>query len=74
MLISETNALNEAKRILEKNLAETDNPLHIAQECLYNREKRQSIDLVHDCPEKELIREVDLIKRCQERMRNTVDR
>ncbi|KAK3748289.1 hypothetical protein RRG08_039541 [Elysia crispata] len=73
-LISETNALNEAKRLLEKNLAETENPLHIAQECLYNREKRQSIDLVHDCPEKELIREVDLIKRCQERLRNTVDR
>ncbi|RUS91484.1 hypothetical protein EGW08_000808 [Elysia chlorotica] len=74
LLISETNALNEAKRLLEKNLAETENPLHIAQECLYNREKRQSIDLVHDCPEKELIREVDLIKRCQERLRNTVDR
>ncbi|CAL1531645.1 unnamed protein product [Lymnaea stagnalis] len=74
LMITETNALNEAKRILEKNLAETENPLHIAQECLYNREKRQSIDLVHDNPEKELIREVDLIKRCQERMRNTIDR
>lgn len=73
-MITETNALNEAKRILEKNLAESENPLHISQECLYNREKRQSIDLVHDLPEKDLIREVDLIKRCQEKMRNTIDR
>lgn len=73
-MITETNSLNEAKRILEKNLAESENPLHISQECLYNREKRQSIDLVHDNPEKGLIKEVDLIKRCQERMRNTIDR
>lgn len=73
-MITETNQLNEAKRILEKCLAETENPLHIAQECLYHREKRQSIDLVHDAPEKELIKEVDIIKRCQEKMRNTIDR
>ncbi|KAL8565500.1 hypothetical protein ACOMHN_049476 [Nucella lapillus] len=73
-MISEINALTEAKRILEKSLQETENPLHISQECLYNREKRQTIDLVHDNPEKELIREVDVIKRCQERMRNTVQK
>jgi len=73
-MITENNALQEAKRILEKALQETENPLHISQECLYNREKRQTIDLVHDNPEKELIREVDIIKRCQERMRNTVEK
>jgi len=73
-MITEINALQEAKRILEKALQETENPLHIAQECLYHREKRQSIDLVHDNPEKELIKEVDIIKRCQEKMRNTVER
>ena len=55
-MISETNALLEAKRVLEKALQETENPLHISQECLYNREKRQAIDLVHDNPEKELIK------------------
>ncbi|KAK3091823.1 hypothetical protein FSP39_022908, partial [Pinctada imbricata] len=64
----------KAKRVLEKALAETENPLHISQECLYHREKRQAIDLVHDNPEKELIKEVDIIKRCQEKMRNTVER
>ncbi|KAK7112720.1 hypothetical protein V1264_012128 [Littorina saxatilis] len=73
-MISEINALNEAKRIMEKALQETENPLHISQECLYNREKRQCIDLVHDNPERELIREVDVIKRCQERMRNTIEK
>ncbi|CAG5125750.1 unnamed protein product [Candidula unifasciata] len=73
-MLTETNELLEAKRLLEKCLAETENPLHIAQECLYHREKRQSIDLVHDNPEKELIKEIDIIKRCQDRMRNTIDR
>ncbi|KAL5018177.1 hypothetical protein ScPMuIL_003899 [Solemya velum] len=73
-MISEINALMEAKRVLEKALQETENPLHIAQECLYHREKRQTIDLVHDNPEKELIREVDITKRCHERTRNTIER
>lgn len=73
-MIAEINALQEAKRVLEKALQETENPLHISQECLYHREKRQGIDLVHDNPERELIKEVDIIKRCQERMRQTVDK
>ncbi|CAH1794446.1 unnamed protein product [Owenia fusiformis] len=73
-MITEINALNEAKRIMEKSLAETENPLHIAKECLYNREKRQGIDLVHDNVEQELIREVDVIKRCQEKMRQTIEK
>ena len=55
-MIQEINDLAEAKRVLEKTLAETANPLHIAQECLYNREKRQGIDLVHDPVERELIK------------------
>ena len=55
-MITEIESLNRAKGVLEKALAETENPLHIAQECLYNREKRQGIDLVHDDVEKELIK------------------
>lgn len=73
-IITEINALTEAKRVLEKAMQETENPLHISQECLYHREKRQSIDLVHDNPERELISEVDVIRRCQERMRNTIEK
>ena len=55
-MITEIDCLSRAKSVLEKALAETENPLHIAQECLYNREKRQAIDLVHDNVEKELIK------------------
>lgn len=71
-MITEIDGLAKAKAVLEKALAETENPLHIAQECLYNREKRQGIDLVHDDVERELIREVDTIKRCQEEMRKLI--
>ncbi|CAG5132056.1 unnamed protein product [Candidula unifasciata] len=73
-ILAETSQLLETKKNMEKFLAETANPLHIAQECLYNREKRQSVDLVHDNPEKKLIKEIDIIKRCQDKMRNAVDR
>ena len=55
-MITEIEALVRSKQVLEKTLSETENPLHIAQECLYNREKRQGIDLVHDNVEKELIK------------------
>ena len=55
-MLTEVESLQRAKGILEKTLAETENPLHIAQENLYHREKRQGIDLVHDAVEKELIK------------------
>ena len=55
-MITEISSLQRSKSVLEKALAETENPLHIAQECMYNREKRQAIDLVHDGVERELIR------------------
>uniref|UniRef100_A0A0B7AUN0 Tektin n=1 Tax=Arion vulgaris TaxID=1028688 RepID=A0A0B7AUN0_9EUPU len=73
-IMDETNQLLETKRNMEKCLAETENPLHISQECLYHREKRQSVDLVHDNPEKELIKEVNIIQRCQDRMRHAIDK
>ncbi|XP_074647951.1 tektin-3-like [Tubulanus polymorphus] len=73
-MITENNCLGESKRVMEKALAETENPLQIAQECLYNREKRQGIDLVHDDVESEIIKEVDAIKRCQEKMREAIER
>uniref|UniRef100_F6RBW1 Tektin n=1 Tax=Ciona intestinalis TaxID=7719 RepID=F6RBW1_CIOIN len=73
--IAETNALVEVKKRLERALSETEGPLHVvAQECLYHRERRNGIDLVHDDVEKNLLREVDVIKSCQERMRRHIDR
>lgn len=46
----------EYRRTCEKAFADTANPLHIAEECLMHREKRQGIDLVNDDVEKSLIR------------------
>ncbi|KAM8729176.1 tektin-3 [Acanthopagrus schlegelii] len=73
-MVTEIAALSEVKRRLERALAETAGPLQVSQECLYHREKRMSIDLVHDDVEKGLIKEVEVIKSCQERMRRLVER
>ncbi|CAF4405628.1 unnamed protein product [Rotaria socialis] len=57
------------RRELERVLSEIENPLRITQENLYEREKRQGIDLVHDNAEQELIREVDRIQLSQDNLR-----
>ncbi|XP_077406421.1 tektin-3 [Vanacampus margaritifer] len=73
-VVGETAALAEVKRRLERALAETERPLQVSQECLYHREKRMAIDLVHDDVEKDLIKEVEVIKSCQTRMRQHLER
>ncbi|KAF7668204.1 hypothetical protein LDENG_00028360 [Lucifuga dentata] len=73
-MVTEIAALTEVKKRLERALAETERPYQVSQECLYHREKRMSIDLVHDDVEKDLIKEVEVIKSCQERMRRHLDR
>ncbi|KAF1442940.1 TEKT5 protein, partial [Pygoscelis papua] len=65
-LLKETQALETAKKRLECAADEMQGPLKIALECLYHREKRKGIDLVHDDVEKNLIKEVDVFKDCQE--------
>ncbi|CAH8860578.1 unnamed protein product [Trichobilharzia szidati] len=73
-VVKENNDLIRAKRITEKLLAETENQLHIAQECLYQREKRQGTDLVHDNVEKALLEEVQAVQDAQARLRSFIDR
>ncbi|XP_061455211.1 tektin-5 [Rhineura floridana] len=73
-LLTETRALDTAKRRLECAADEAQGPLQVALECLYNREKRMGIDLVHDDVEKNLIQEVDLIRACQDKMRKLAGR
>ncbi|XP_016101811.1 tektin-3 [Sinocyclocheilus grahami] len=73
-MVTEISVLTDVKRRLERALAETEGPLQVSQECLFHREKRMSIDLVHDDVEKDLIKEVEVIKSCQERMRRHLDR
>ena len=55
-MIQENQALQECLEMLEKVAADLIQPLRVAQECLYSREKRRGIDLVHDNVERELIR------------------
>ncbi|XP_063208471.1 tektin-3-like [Chroicocephalus ridibundus] len=73
-VIGETNALTEVKTRLERALAEADAPLRVAQECLLHREKRMGIDLVHDNVEEQLLTEVDVIRSCQEKMQQFLDK
>ena len=46
--------------------------MHVAEECILHREKRTGIDLVHDDVERQLTKEVDVIKSCQELMRKYI--
>ncbi|XP_040125498.1 tektin-3 [Ictidomys tridecemlineatus] len=73
-MIGETNALTDVKKRLERALAESEAPLQVARECLFHREKRMGIDLVHDEVEKQLLTEVDVILCCQERMKLHLDK
>ncbi|XP_071954608.1 tektin-3-like [Antedon mediterranea] len=70
----EINAITENKNRLETSLKETEGPLKIAQECLFNRENRQGIDLVNDVVEKELLREVETIRQSQDKLKNSIDK
>lgn len=58
----EVDNLEAYKVRLEKAIASIEEPLHTAQTCLANREKRFDIDLVHDNVQKELIKEVEIEK------------
>ncbi|XP_008592040.1 PREDICTED: tektin-5 [Galeopterus variegatus] len=73
-LLTENRSMEMVKRRLECAAEEVNCPLKVALECLYHREKRIGIDLVHDNVEKNLIQEVDLLKCCQERMRKLAQR
>uniref|UniRef100_A0A8C0M2K3 Tektin n=1 Tax=Canis lupus familiaris TaxID=9615 RepID=A0A8C0M2K3_CANLF len=73
-MIGDTNELTDVKKKLERALMETEAPLQVARECLFHREKRMGIDLVHDEVEAELLTEVDIILCCQERMKLHLDK
>ncbi|NWR77659.1 TEKT3 protein, partial [Centropus unirufus] len=73
-MIGETKALTDEKARLERALAESEAPLQVAEECLLHRDKRLGIDLVHDDVEKGLLTEVHIIRSCQERMQQCLDR
>jgi len=59
---TETDSLIAFKTRVDKAMEACKEPLHIAQQCLLNRQRRRGIDLVHDDPEKELMKEVETIQ------------
>ncbi|XP_069342646.1 tektin-5 [Eulemur rufifrons] len=73
-LVTENHSMDTMKKRMECAADQIDCPLQVALECLYLRENRIGIDLVHDNVEKNLIREVDLLKCCQDRMRKLAQR
>ncbi|XP_061848233.1 tektin-5 [Colius striatus] len=73
-LLKEIHDLETAKKRLECAADEMQGPLKITLECLYEREKREEIDLVHDDVEKNLIKEADAFKDCQEILKRTAER
>lgn len=52
----EIQKMLDYKNRLETALSSTEIPLHIAKECINNRQKRKSIDLVHDDVEVQLLK------------------
>lgn len=56
----EIDALESYRKRVEKAIESIQEPLHISQTCLANREKRYDIDLAHDDVQKELIKEVEI--------------
>ncbi|KAF2893041.1 hypothetical protein ILUMI_13135 [Ignelater luminosus] len=73
-LITENSLLQESLRMLQKAILDIEAPLHIAQECLYQRENRQGVDLVHDQPEQSLLKEVEIYRNSQEKLRALLDK
>ena len=71
--MNETHHLMETRKNLERALQETEGPMRVTSECIYHREGRKGIDLVNDAPENSLMREVDTIKGCQDKMRQTLE-
>ncbi|KAK3611711.1 hypothetical protein CHS0354_034380 [Potamilus streckersoni] len=69
----EIDNLQAFKTRVEKALESTNEPLHIAKQCLMNREKRKQIDLVHDDVQKELIKEVETIEGVQTLLKRTLE-
>lgn len=73
-LIHDTDLLQDCRRNLEKAILDIEGPLHIAQECLYQRENRQGIDLVHDAPEQSLLKELEAYRNAQERLKALLEK
>jgi len=69
----EIQKMIDYKNRLETALSATEIPLHIVKECINNRQKRMSIDLVHDDVEVQLLKEAEIIEGVQAMLKRTLD-
>lgn len=72
-LVKEIDNLIAFKTRVDKALQATEEPLHIARQCLANRERRMGIDLVHDDVQKELLKEVETLEGVQALLQRTME-
>ncbi|XP_067930715.1 tektin-3-like [Watersipora subatra] len=70
----EIEALQESTRVLEKAYQWSAEPLHVTEECMLHRDRRIGIDRVYDEVERELTKEAQTIKDCQEMMRKLIQK
>ncbi|KYQ48378.1 Tektin-3 [Trachymyrmex zeteki] len=73
-LIIENGKMQDSRRKLQTVIQSLEGQLHIAQECLYHRESRKGIDLVHDKVEKALLEEVEIVRNCEKKLKQVIDR
>lgn len=73
-IMDEINQLNTSIENLNKEINACNIPLDVSNQCLGFRSQRESIDLVHDQPERHLIKEVEIIKGVQALLNKTLDR
>lgn len=69
-----TKKLFDTKSKIGKAIQDLEAPLHIAQECLYHRERRRDMEKVHDNVEKSLLVEIEGIRKAQIDLKNVFDR
>ena len=73
-LIDEIDELTKLKNLVDEILEKLQSTLQISEHCLFERDKRQSVDLAHDSVEKALVCEVDTIKTRQSKFQDSADR
>ncbi|KYN33211.1 Tektin-3 [Trachymyrmex septentrionalis] len=73
-LIVENGKMQDSRRKLQTVIQSLEGQLHIAQECLYHRESRKGIDLVHDEVEKSLLEEVEIVRNCEKKLKQILER
>lgn len=69
-----TKKLFDTKGKIGKAIQDLEAPLHIAQECLYHRERRRDMEKVHDNVEKSLLVEIEGIRKAQADLQNVFSR